>query len=66
MTKLLIILFIFHSLIQIRNLLASTDFKHAIQNVNEIGKEKEVMGPYLPAFFCTTAGAFEIIFPCQD
>ena len=54
------------TIIQIRNLLASPDFKHAIQNVDEIGKEKEIMGPYLPASFYTTTGAFEIIFPCQN
>ena len=54
------------TIIQIRNLLASPDFKHAIQNVNEIGKEKEIMGPYLPASFYTTTGAFEIIFPCGN
>ena len=52
------------TVIQIRNMLASPDFKHAIQNVNEIGKEKQVMGPYLPVSFYTTTGAFEIIFPC--
>ena len=52
------------TVIQIRNMLASPDFKHAIQNVNEIGKEKQVMGPYLPLSFYTTTGAFEIIFPC--
>tara|TARA_Y100000590_G_scaffold321570_1_gene364071 strand:- start:272 stop:961 length:690 start_codon:yes stop_codon:yes gene_type:complete len=54
------------TIIQIRNLLASPDFKHAIQNVNEIGKEKEIMGPYLPASFYTTTGAFEILFPCGN
>ena len=52
------------TVIQIRNMLASSDFKHAIQNVNEIGKEKQVMGPYLPMSFYTTTGAFEIIFTC--
>ena len=54
------------TVIQIRNMLASPDFKHAIQNVNEIGKEKQVMGPYLPVSFYTTTGAFEIIFPCLN
>ena len=52
------------TVIQIRNMLASSDFKHAIQKVNEICKEKQVMGPYLPMSFYTTKGAFEIIFPC--
>tara|TARA_B100000809_G_C15057034_1_gene501019 strand:- start:248 stop:1375 length:1128 start_codon:yes stop_codon:yes gene_type:complete len=54
------------TVIQIRNMLASPDFKHAIQNVNEIGEEKQVMGPYLPVSFYTTTGAFEIIFPCLN
>ena len=54
------------TIIQIRNLLSSPDFKNAIQNVNEIGKEKEVMGPYLPISFYTTTGAFEILFPCPN
>ena len=54
------------TVIQIRNMLASPDFKHAIQNVNEIGNEKQVMGPYLPVSFYTTTGAFEIIFPCLN
>ena len=26
-------------------MLASPDFRHAIQNVDQIGKEKEIMGP---------------------
>ena len=54
------------TVIQIRNMLASPDFKHAIQKVNEIGEEKQVMGPYLPVSFYTTTGAFEIIFPCLN
>ena len=52
------------TVIQIRNMLASPDFKHAIQNVDEIGKEKEIMGPYLPTSFYTTTGAFEVLLPC--
>ena len=41
-------------------------FKHAIQNVSEIGKEKDIMGPYLPFSFYTTTGAFEVLFPCMN
>ena len=52
------------TVIQIRNMLASSDFRHAIQNVDEIGKEKEIMGPYLPYSFYTTTGGFEALFPC--
>ena len=54
------------TVIQIRNMLSSPDFKHAIQNVSEIGKEKNVMGPYLPFSFYTTTGAFEVLFPCMN
>ena len=52
------------TVIQIRNMLASPDFSHAIQNVDEIGKEKEIMGPYLPSSFYVTTGGFEALFPC--
>lgn len=47
-------------------MLSSPDFKHAIQNVSEIGKEKDIMGPYLPFSFYTTTGAFEVLFPCMN
>ncbi|MDB4769173.1 hypothetical protein OAG16_03745 [Saprospiraceae bacterium] len=53
------------TVIQIRNMLASPDFKEAIQNVIEIGTEKEVMGAYLPDCFYVTPGAFETFFPCM-
>lgn len=53
------------TVVQIRNMLASPDFKHAIQRVTEIGTEKEVMGPYLPISFYVTPGAFEVLFPCM-
>lgn len=52
------------TVIQIRNMLASPDFKEAIQNVTEIGTEKEIMGAYLPNCFYVTPGAFETFFPC--
>lgn len=52
------------TVVQIRNMLASPDFKEAIQNVKEIGTEKEIMGPYLPRTFYLTTGAFEVLFPC--
>ena len=54
------------TVIQIRNMLSSPEFNHAIQNVSEIGKEKDVMGPYLPFSFYTTTGAFEVLFPCMN
>jgi len=53
------------TIVQIRNMLASPDFKQAIQNVTEIGTEKEIMGSYLPQAFYMQPGAFEGIFPCM-
>jgi len=50
--------------LQIRNLLASPDFKHSIQNIKQIGTEKEVMGEYFPRSFYTSKEAFEAFFPC--
>lgn len=54
------------TVVQIRNMLAHPDFAHAIQNVAEIGKEKEIMGPYLPTSFYVMPGMFEILFPCIE
>lgn len=52
------------TVVQIRNMLAAPEFKEAIQNVKEIGTEKEIMGPYLPQSFYVTTAAFEVLFPC--
>jgi len=52
------------SVLQIRNLLADPNFKNAIQYIDEIGTEKEVMGEYFPKSFYTSTGAFEVFFPC--
>jgi len=52
------------SVLQIRNLLADPNFTHAIQHIQEIGAEKEVMGEYFPKSFYTSKGAFEVFFPC--
>ena len=53
------------TVVQIRNMLASPDFEEAIQNVKEIGTEKEIMGPYMPNSFYTTTGAFEVLATSQ-
>tara|TARA_Y100001970_G_C13910232_1_gene688129 strand:- start:130 stop:816 length:687 start_codon:yes stop_codon:yes gene_type:complete len=50
--------------LQIRNLLASPNFKYSIQNINQIGTEKQVMGEYFPRSFYTSKEAFEGFFPC--
>ena len=52
------------TIVQIRNMLASPEFEEAIQNVTEIGTEKDIMGDYMPNTFYTTTGAFEVFFPC--
>ncbi|MBT8220323.1 MAG: hypothetical protein KJP00_10880 [Bacteroidia bacterium] len=52
------------TVVQIRNMLADPNFKEAIQNVTEIGTEKEIMGPYLPQSFYMNTAAFEVLFPC--
>lgn len=54
------------TVVQIRNMLASPDFPHSIQKVQEIGTEKEIMGGYLPQSFYTTTAAFEVFFPCLE
>ena len=51
-------------ILQIRNLLAAPDFKHAIQNIKQIGTEEEIMGDYFPRSFYTSKEAFEAFFPC--
>ena len=48
------------TVVQIRNMLASSNFPHAIQNVTEIGKEKEIMGPYLPKSNYMMTNMFEV------
>jgi hypothetical protein len=47
-------------------MLASSDFPHAIQNVTKIGKEKEIMGPYLPKSNYMMTNMFEVLFPCIE
>ncbi len=54
------------TVVQIRNMLASPDFSHAIQNVTEIGKEKEIMGPYLPNSIYMMPNMFEVLFSCME
>lgn len=42
-----------------RNMVASAGFKHAIQRIEKLGVEKQVMGPYLPGSNHTTKAAFQ-------
>jgi len=43
----------------LRNMLASPNFTHAIQRVEQAGTEAEVMGPYFPRSAYTTVEEFE-------
>lgn len=45
----------------IRNMLPSSDFEHAIQNVNFPGEEAYVLGPYMPACQYMTREDFEAL-----
>ncbi|WP_237444245.1 hypothetical protein [Sinobacterium norvegicum] len=53
------------SIIQIRNMLASDDFKQAIQNVEIDGTAEEVMGEYYPQLMYTMTNAVEVAMPCN-
>lgn len=52
------------SIVQIRNMLASPDFKHAIQNVDEQANLEAVMGPYMPRTQYLMPNQVESFFPC--
>jgi hypothetical protein len=48
-----------YGLLLVRNMLASPVFAHAVQNVSELGTERQVMGPYHPSPTYTSRRAFE-------
>lgn len=52
------------TVVQIRNMLASPDFPHAIQRVQEQGQLEAVMGPYLPMTMYLQPNQVETFFPC--
>lgn len=52
------------TVVQIRNMLADPDFAHAVQRVDKIGREAEVMGEYLPRSFYMMPNMVESLFPC--
>lgn len=52
------------SIIQIRNMLADPNFKHAIQKVEVDGTAEIVMGPYLPVGVYTLPNVVESLFSC--
>ncbi len=53
------------TVVQIRNMLADTNFKHAVQRVEKIGDERAVMGPYLPRAYYMMPNMVESLFTCQ-
>lgn len=52
------------SVVQIRNMLASPDFPHAIQRVERDGDIKHVMGEYYPKAFYTVPNIVETAYTC--
>ena len=42
----------------VRNMLASPVFAHAVQNVSELGTERQAIGPYYPSPTYTSRRAF--------
>ncbi len=53
------------TILQIRNMLASPDFSHAIQRVSAQGDIQQVMGPYLPRTMYLQPNQVESFFPCH-
>lgn len=52
------------TVLQLRHMLGTRDFPHAIQQIPEPGMEMETMGPYFPQGRYMTTSAFEIAMPC--
>lgn len=52
------------TIVQIRNMLASPDFPHAIQRVEQQDQLEAVMGPYLPKTMYLQPNQIETFFPC--
>ncbi|MBT8102495.1 MAG: hypothetical protein KJO95_05960 [Gammaproteobacteria bacterium] len=52
------------TVVQIRNMLASPDFPHAIQRVQDQDQLEAVMGPYLPMTMYLQPNQVETFFPC--
>ncbi|WP_286298940.1 hypothetical protein [Vibrio apostichopi] len=54
------------SIVQIRHMLASPKFTHAIQNIPQDKDIAPVMGEYYPRTFYTTTNKFELMLPCME
>lgn len=52
------------TVVQIRNMLASPDFKHSITKVDKQSELEEIMGPYMPKTRYLMPNQVETFFPC--
>lgn len=52
------------TIFQLRHMLGTTDFPHAVQNIGAPGNEEAAMGEYYPRGRYVTKSAFEIALPC--
>jgi hypothetical protein len=53
------------TVLQLRNMLGTGEFKHAVQNIGKVGDEAKDMGEYFPRGRYISTSAFEIAAPCQ-
>ncbi|WP_234707056.1 hypothetical protein [Cupriavidus metallidurans] len=54
------------TVVQLRHMLGTTDFPHAVQAISKPGDERKVMGDYYPAGRYMSTSAFEIAVPCMQ
>ena len=52
------------TVLQLRHMLGTTDFPHAVQKVGKPGNEAKDMGEYFPRGRYVTTSGFEIAVPC--
>ncbi len=53
------------TVLQLRHMLGTGEFKHAVQNIGKPGDEAKDMGEYYPRGRYITTSAFETALPCQ-
>lgn len=53
------------TVLQLRHMLGTGEFKHAVQNIGQVGDEAKDMGEYFPRGRYISTSAFEIAVPCQ-
>lgn len=52
------------TVVQLRHMLGTMDFPHAVQAIQKPGEEEKVMGPYFPKGNYMSVSAFEVAVPC--